>query len=109
MMSGYIIANGMNGALISLVGGLLLSAFTPAIVIITPIEYRLIPIIMMTIINFSIIYSENKSSIFITIGYLFGYGIVVYFITSIDIILALQMFAPYIIAIVILICKGQFT
>lgn len=97
------IADGMNGALIGLVGGLLLSAFTPAIVITTPAEYRLIIIVVISVINYAIISSETKSLIFSTLGYLFGYGIVVYFIASVDVKLALQMFAPYFISIAILI------
>ena len=97
------IVNGMDGALFGLIGGLLLSAFTPAMVIITPAEYRLIIIIAISIINYAIISSETRSLMSNTIGYLFGYGIVVYFIASVDVKLALQMFTPYFISIAILI------
>jgi hypothetical protein len=97
------IADGMNGALTGLIGGLLLSVFTSAMVIIRPAEYRLITIVVISIINYAIISSETRSLMSSTIGYLFGYGIVVYFIASVDVKLALQMFAPYFISIAILI------
>lgn len=99
--------DGIDKGIATFIGNLIWSTLAPAIIACAPPESYWITVFMVLIfsVGFALIgFSELITS---TVGTLIGYGIVIAFISQVDIKSGIEMAVPYIGAIIIIYLKSK--